>query len=157
MYAWIWLFGFNSISVAQSCWCDSSRILLGFYRYQLSCIPTPFSILHHRHSTHVLIFAGSVNAWAGVLFLIFYTKLPNSLKRAILVVWQTRKFKNVTKYKTGFASSQTATSAWKWDLYCVPPEVLFASRKINTSGNKAKDTEPLATRVGLRVRSKIYI
>ena len=28
----------------------------------------------------------------------------------------------------------------KRDLYRVPPEVLFASRKINTNGNKAKDT-----------------
>jgi hypothetical protein len=28
----------------------------------------------------------------------------------------------------------------KRDLYRVPPEILFASRKINTSGNKAKDT-----------------
>jgi hypothetical protein len=64
----------------------------------------------------------------------------NSLKRAILVVWQTRKFKNVTQYKTGFASSQTATSAWKRDLYHVSLDVLFASSKINTSGNKAKDT-----------------
>jgi hypothetical protein len=35
-------------------------------------------------------------------------------------------------------------------IYRVPPEVLFASRKIYTSGNKAKDTEPLATRVARR-------
>jgi hypothetical protein len=40
----------------------------------------------------------------GCLFLIFYTRLPSGpsakqSKRAILVVWQTRKFKYVTKYK----------------------------------------------------------
>jgi hypothetical protein len=28
----------------------------------------------------------------------------------------------------------------KWYLYRVPPEVVFASREINTSENKAKDT-----------------
>jgi hypothetical protein len=28
-------------------------------------------------------------------------------------------------------------------------KVRFASRKINTSGNKAKDTKPVATRVGI--------
>jgi hypothetical protein len=32
----------------------------------------------------------------------------------------------------------------KWDLYRVPPEVLFVSRKINMSENKAKDTRTSA-------------
>jgi hypothetical protein len=43
----------------------------------------------------------------------------------------------------------------KRDLYRVPPEVRFASRKIKTSGNKAKDTEPLATRVAGHMLQKL--
>ena len=49
------------------------------------------------------------------LFRLFFNILHKAAKhdkqskRAILVVWQTRKFKYVTKYKTSFASSQTAT------------------------------------------------
>jgi hypothetical protein len=42
----------------------------------------------------------------------------------------------------------------KWYLYRVPPEVLFASREINTSESKAEVREPLATKLAINMGPK---